>query len=90
MKIYRCDCCRYTFRYPLRPQFCPDCGKDLLQRRSRKGRVFYGCEGYPDCTRVFWNRPVNKKCPECGSLLVEKKTKNTTLECSNSECKYRE
>ena len=69
---------------------CPDCGKDLLQRRSRKGRVFYGCEGYPDCTRVFWNRPVNKKCPVCGSLLVEKKTKNTTLECSNSECKYRE
>ncbi len=69
---------------------CPDCGKQLLQRRSRKGRVFYGCEGYPDCTRVFWNRPVDKKCPECGSLLVEKKTKNTTLECSNSECKYRE
>ena len=69
---------------------CPDCGKEILQRRSRKGRVFYGCEGYPDCTRVFWNRPVNKKCPDCGSLLVEKKTKNTTLECSNSECKYRE
>ncbi|MEI3503215.1 MAG: topoisomerase DNA-binding C4 zinc finger domain-containing protein [Anaerovoracaceae bacterium] len=39
--------------------------------------MFYGCSGYPECTQSFWNKPVNKKCPECGSLLVEKKTKGT-------------
>ena len=69
---------------------CPDCGKDILEKRSRRGRVFYGCSGYPDCTRVFWNRPVDKTCPECGSLLVEKKTKNYQYACSNDECKYKE
>ena len=69
---------------------CPDCGKEILEKRSRKGRLFYGCSGYPDCKRVFWNKPTDKKCPECGSLLVEKKTKNHQYECSNSECKYKE
>ncbi len=69
---------------------CPDCGKDIIEKKSRRGRVFYGCEGYPDCSRVFWNRPVDRKCPECGSLLVEKKTRNGTYQCSNSECKYTE
>ena len=69
---------------------CPDCGRDLVEKKSRRGRIFFGCEGYPDCDRVFWNRPVDKKCPECGSLLVEKKTKEHTYQCSNSECKYTE
>ena len=69
---------------------CPDCGGDILEKRSRKGRLFYGCSEYPKCRKVFWNRPTNKVCPECGSLLVEKKTKNHNLECSNSECKYKE
>lgn len=69
---------------------CPDCGGDILLKRSRRGRFFYGCSGYPDCTRVFWNKPVDKTCPECGSLLVEKKTKDYDYACSNKECKYRE
>ncbi|MCI2147429.1 MAG: topoisomerase DNA-binding C4 zinc finger domain-containing protein, partial [Clostridiales bacterium] len=56
----------------------------------RKGRVFYGCSGWPECKQSYWNKPVNKKCPVCGSLLVEKKTKTTTLACSNPECKYKE
>lgn len=68
---------------------CPDCGKEILQKRSRRGRIFYGCSGYPDCKRVFWNRPVDRKCPKCGSLMVEKKTKNADYECSNEECRYR-
>lgn len=69
---------------------CPDCGGDILEKRSRKGRLFYGCSGYPDCKKVYWNRPVDRKCPECGSLLVEKKAKDHEFECSNSECKYKE
>ena len=69
---------------------CPKCGKDIVVRRSRKGRVFYGCSGYPDCDQVYWNRPVGRKCPKCGSLLVEKKGKDTRYACSNNECDYRE
>ena len=69
---------------------CPNCGKDLLARRSKKGRLFYGCSGYPACKMVFWNKPVDKKCPKCGSLLVEKKSKGHELACSNSECDYKE
>ena len=69
---------------------CPQCGKDIVMRRSKRGRVFYGCSGYPDCTQSYWNKPVNKKCPKCGSLLVEKKTKEHKYACSNSECDYKE
>ena len=68
---------------------CPECGKDIVARKSRKGRVFYGCSGYPECTQSFWNKPVNRKCPECGHLLVEKKTKNSKYACSNNECDYK-
>jgi DNA topoisomerase-1 len=69
---------------------CPVCGKDIVARRSRKGRVFYGCSGYPDCKQVYWNKPVAKPCPKCGALLTEKKAKETTLQCSNPECGYKE
>ena len=69
---------------------CPQCGKDIVMRRSKRGRIFYGCSGYPDCTQSYWNKPVNKKCPKCGSLLVEKKTKEHKYACSNSECDYKE
>ncbi|HIU25110.1 MAG TPA: type I DNA topoisomerase [Candidatus Copromorpha excrementigallinarum] len=69
---------------------CPKCGRDIVARRSKKGRLFYGCSGYPECTQSYWNKPVNKKCPKCGSLLVEKKTKNSKYACSNSECDYKE
>ncbi len=69
---------------------CPDCGRDIVEKRSRRGRVFYGCSGYPECKRAYWNKPVNKTCPKCGSLLVEKKTKTGDLACSNSECGYTE
>ena len=69
---------------------CPKCGKDIVARKSRKGRVFYGCSGYPDCDQSYWNKPVNKPCPQCGQLLTEKKTKEATLACSNRECGYKE
>lgn len=70
---------------------CPECGKPIVERRSRRGRIFYGCSGYPECSNSYWNKPVNKKCPECGALLTEKKTKTFEgLVCSNSECGYKE
>jgi len=69
---------------------CPLCDKDILVRKSKKGKTFYGCSGYPDCKQVFWYRPVNKKCPKCGALLVERKGKNFTLACSNQDCDFRE
>ncbi len=69
---------------------CPDCGKDIIARKSKKGRVFYGCSGYPDCNRLYWNKPVDKKCPNCSALLMEKKTKTSTYMCSNPECGYKE
>jgi len=69
---------------------CPLCGKEIVARKSRKGKVFYGCSGYPDCKQSYWYKPVNKKCPECGSLLVEKKSKDATLACPNKDCHYKE
>ncbi len=69
---------------------CPKCGKDIVARRSKKGRIFYGCSGYPECTQSYWNKPVNRHCPKCGELLVEKKGKETSYACGNSECDYKE
>jgi DNA topoisomerase-1 len=67
---------------------CPQCGKDIVARKSKKGKIFYGCSGYPDCKQVYWNKPVDKKCPQCGSLMTEKKTKNGKYVCSNKDCGY--
>lgn len=70
---------------------CPKCGKDIIEKKSRKrGRIFYGCMGYPDCDVVYWDKPVGRACPECGSMLVETKGKTKTIKCSNPECKYKE
>ena len=69
---------------------CPKCGKDIVARKSKKGRVFYGCSGYPECTQSYWNKPIDRKCPKCGELLVEKKSKGAKYACSNSECDYTE
>lgn len=69
---------------------CPNCGKDIVARKSKRGRLFYGCSGYPDCKTVFWNKPTGKRCPECNSILLEKKTKNKNFVCSNEKCGYTE
>lgn len=69
---------------------CPKCGKDIVEKTSRRGRVFYGCSGYPKCTESYWYKPVNKACPRCGSLLVEKSTRHGKLSCSNKDCGYTE
>ena len=69
---------------------CPNWGKDIVARKSKRGRLFYGCSGYPDCKTVFWNKPTDKRCPKCNSILLEKKTKNKNFVCSNEKCGYTE
>ncbi len=70
---------------------CPLCGGDVLIKKTKKGRKYFGCENNPDkCEFVSWNKPVEKKCPKCGSYMVEKGTKNVKLLCSNENCGYSE
>lgn len=51
---------------------CPLCGGEIIKRKSKKGKVFYGCEKYPECSFVSWDKPVKEKCPKCGGLMVHK------------------
>jgi DNA topoisomerase-1 len=70
---------------------CPKDGGDVVERKSRRGKVFYGCANYPDCDFTLWNRPVAEKCPDCGApFLVEKITKKhgRQLVCNNEDCSY--
>lgn len=69
---------------------CPDCGGDIIVRRGRSGKVFYGCSNYPDCKKAFWYKPVDRKCPQCGSVLLERNSKNAKYVCSNDKCGYKE
>ena len=68
---------------------CPKCGGEIIIRKSKKGKVFYGCNQYPKCDFVLWYEPVDEKCPTCGSLLVKHFTKKAKkLECSNKDCTF--
>jgi len=70
---------------------CPQkgCDGELIQRKSRYGKFFYGCSRYPDCNFAVWNEPNGGKCPECGSLLVNKYLKKgNRIACSNKECSF--
>ena len=69
---------------------CPVCGKgDVVLRRSKKGRTFYGCSDYPECSFVSWDRPTGQRCPKCDSIMVERNTKKGKLViCSNKECNF--
>jgi len=71
---------------------CPKCGKRLLEKISKKNRKFYGCEGYPECDFVSWDKPIAEKCPKCGSVMVEKwgNKKGIVHACTNEKCQYRE
>lgn len=70
---------------------CPKCGKGVIvERKSKRGTVFYGCNKYPDCDFTLWNEPTGEECPECKALLVKKVLKKgTTIECSNRSCSYK-
>jgi DNA topoisomerase I len=70
---------------------CPKDGGDIVEKKSRRGKVFYGCANYPDCDFTLWNKPIAEKCPDCGApFLVEKLTKRhgRQLICNNEECSY--
>lgn len=71
---------------------CPECGKPIVAKKSKKGKKFFGCTGYPECKFVSWHEPVKEKCPKCNSYMVLKysKSKGTFIECANSECGYKE
>ncbi len=66
---------------------CPLCGKDVIARKSKKGKTFYGCEGYPDCSYVSWNIPANEKCPNCSEDMIVKLYKNLKV-VSCLKCNY--
>lgn len=69
---------------------CPKCGGDVVVRKSKKGRKFYGCSNYPNCDFVLWDQPSETPCPSCGSLMVEKtEKKQKVLVCTNPECGYK-
>ena len=68
---------------------CPKCDGEIVVKKSKRGRIFYGCNKYPKCDFVSWDEPINEKCPECGSILVKKVTKKSEKHlCSNKECSY--
>lgn len=66
---------------------CPKCGGEIIWRRTKKGRPFYGCSNYPECNFISWQKPSQKDCPVCGTRMVEKQHE---LVCPNRECRYRE
>ena len=68
---------------------CPECGGKVLIKKTKKGRVYYGCEHNPDeCAFMSWNKPTGEKCPNCGSPLEEKGRKNPKIVCSNEKCGF--
>lgn len=69
---------------------CPQCGKALVERKSRRGRTFYGCSGYPDCSFTSWEKPVAARCPSCQGILVERTRRGGTVQwaCANKECGF--
>ncbi len=64
---------------------CPECGKDVVLRKTKKGRKYYGCEDNPECSFMSWQKPSEKRCPRCGSYMIEKGNK---LCCGNEQCGY--
>lgn len=71
---------------------CPTCKEgEVVERKSKTKRVFYGCNRYPECEYVSWDKPISRPCPKCSASLVEKKLKKgVQIQCTNSECDYEE
>ena len=66
---------------------CPNCGKDLIAKKSKRGKVFYGCDGYPECNYMSWNIPANEKCPNCENEMIVKLYKNMKVTLCE-KCNY--
>lgn len=70
---------------------CPNCETgSIIERKSKKNRIFYGCNRYPDCDFVSWDKPIARPCPKCSSLLVEKKRKKQGVSVVCTNCDYQE
>jgi len=73
---------------------CPveGCDGEIVERRSKRGKVFYGCSRYPKCDFVSWDKPVDRRCPECNSMLVERQWRGRPqgVKCMNEQCRYKE
>ena len=66
---------------------CPKCDKgEIIERNTKKGKIFYGCSNYPKCNFALWEEPIDKKCPKCDSLLV--KSRGNRVKCSSKECDF--
>lgn len=67
---------------------CPECGGEIIERKTKTGKTFYGCEKYPDCSFTTWDRPLNEKCDKCGGLMSEhiERTGRRRKYCLNAEC----
>jgi DNA topoisomerase-1 len=73
---------------------CPQgCGGELVERKSKRGKIFYGCSNYPDCDFVLWNKPVNQPCPKCSlayTIVKTTKRSGTVRQCSDRKCGFKE
>ncbi len=69
---------------------CPKCSAQIVVRKSKRGRKFYGCSNYPECDFVSWDMPIKDPCPKCGALMTEKNSRanGKTVQCTNKECGY--
>lgn len=68
--------------------FCPLCAKKIILKKSKKGRSFYGCEGYPECTFMTWSTPVEERCPKCGNTLFKKGGRSGKIVCEKPGCGF--
>jgi ssDNA-binding Zn-finger/Zn-ribbon topoisomerase 1 len=66
---------------------CPDCGAAMTVRKSKRGKTYYSCLGYPDCKFMSWDIPTGEKCPVCSQALV--KTARGSVRCSDKDCSYK-
>ena len=92
-KFYACSKypkCKYTESLPenILGIKCPKCEKgEIVEKRTKKNKIFYGCNRFPQCDFALWDKPTGENCPKCGSLLIE--TKRKQIKCSNKECDYK-
>lgn len=71
------------------PGKCPECGSNLIGRKGKKGKKFYGCSGYPNCKFISWDEPVADVCPQCGNTMFIKKGKQTQIYCAKDGCGFK-
>ena len=68
---------------------CPLCDGEIIRKKSKRGRAFYGCTNYPKCNFVSWDEPIEERCPQCNSYMtIKRNKKGNTIRCSNKDCGY--